>query len=225
MGSGALVQCTFFANISPVGGNVSSDCSANITMDRCLVVGSVDGMGVYCDDSSTAALTCCNLYGNEAGDWVGNIADQADQDGNMCLDPLFCDPQSNDLTVDANSPCLPQNNECGELIGTFGQGCAFSPAVFPNAGFSLSQNYPNPFNPMTKISFTLAYPSRVQLAVFDLAGRRIQVLHDGFYASAGMQQIDWNGLDEQNRQMPSGTYFYRLDTPEFSQTRSMVLLR
>ncbi len=225
MGSGALVQCTFYGNISPVGGNVSADCSGNITMDRCLVTDSVDGMGVYCDDSSTAFLTCCNLYGNEAGDWVGNIAGQADQDGNMCLDPFFCDPQSNDLTLDANSPCLPQNNECGALIGAFGLGCSFSPAEFPLAGFSLSQNHPNPFNPMTKISFTLANPDRVQLAVFDLAGHRIQVLHDGFYASAGIHQIAWDGRDDRDRQMPSGTYFYRLYTPVFSQTRSMVLLR
>ena len=44
--------------------------------------------------------------------------------GNLCVDPLFCDPSGGDLRVYADSPCAPQNNTCGELMGAYGVGCS-----------------------------------------------------------------------------------------------------
>ncbi len=48
---------------------------------------------------------------------------------NLELDPLFCDLINNDFTLHANSPALPQNNECNTLIGAFGENCESTPAV------------------------------------------------------------------------------------------------
>jgi len=82
------------------------------------------GEAVYCyDASSTPVLTCCDVYGNAAGDWVGCIADQHSLDGNLSEDPLFCDMYIDDLTLCANSPCLPDSNDCHVLIGAHDEGC------------------------------------------------------------------------------------------------------
>jgi hypothetical protein len=83
-----------------------------------------------------AILTCCDIYGNLGGDWVGEIADQYGINGNFSADPLFCGPVAGSIpmihaaasaySLHANSPCLPGNHpdgcECG-LIGAHGQGC------------------------------------------------------------------------------------------------------
>ena len=90
--------------------------------------------------------------------------------------------------------------------------------------YELDQNFPNPFNPATTIRFGLAVRSRVQLEVFDVVGRRIAMLVDdirgaGFYAEVWSTQV------------PSGTYFYRLQaTPVdgaregYTATKAMTVL-
>ena len=66
--------------------------------------------------------------GNAGGDWVGTIADQYGIEGNICEDPLFCDPENGDFTLDAASPCAPfsePNPEC-DLIGVWPIGCGLT---------------------------------------------------------------------------------------------------
>jgi hypothetical protein len=77
---------------------------------------------------------CCDVYGNAGGDWVGCIAGQDSINGNMCKDPFFCDADNGDFTLAANSPCLPDNNSCSELIGAYGLGCD---AILPIPTISL----------------------------------------------------------------------------------------
>lgn len=84
---------------------------------------------------------------------------------------------------------------------------------------SLDQNYPNPFNASTTISFTLSEEQDINLAVYDLLGRRIEVLLDGT-ADAGTHSVIFDA-----GKYPSGIYFYRLKTGTNSETRSMVLLK
>ena len=71
-------------------------------------------------------LDCSDIFGNVGYDWGGRIEDQLGTDGNFSEDPLFCDPVSNDFTLDCNSPCLPGNHpdgvDCG-TIGAHGLGC------------------------------------------------------------------------------------------------------
>jgi hypothetical protein len=84
------------------------------------------GEAILCaDGNSSAHLTCCDLYGNEGGDWVGYIEDQYGINGNISEDPLFCDPESGDFTLHEDSPCAPftpPNEEC-DLIGAWPVGC------------------------------------------------------------------------------------------------------
>jgi len=84
---------------------------------------------------------------------------------------------------------------------------------------SLLQNYPNPFNPTTTISFTLPASIKVRLSVYDLLGAKVEDLIDG-ELTAGSHSIQWDAADR-----ASGVYFYTLWTPEFSDTKCMVLLK
>ena len=90
--------------------------------------------------------------------------------------------------------------------------------------FALHPNYPNPFNPETTISFDIPERSRVQLAIYDLLGKKISVLSDGVTV-AGSHTIRWSGTDTIGRTVGSGVYILRLDAGEFSQTRKMLLLK
>lgn len=85
--------------------------------------------------------------------------------------------------------------------------------------YSLSQNYPNPFNPLTTIRFELASTEPVTLEIFDATGRLVSTLVNR-PLSAGVHRAEFDG-----RNSASGIYFYRLTTPSFSETRSMVLVK
>jgi len=89
----------------------------------------------------------------------------------------------------------------------------------------LGRNYPNPFNPRTVIPFSIARSGQhVRLNIYDLAGRRIRTLVDGLLP-AGPQEIVWDGTDSQNRTVPSGVYFYSLETTGFLSRQKFVLIR
>lgn len=91
--------------------------------------------------------------------------------------------------------------------------------------FALSQNYPNPASVSTKISFGLpTTTNNIKLRIYDLSGREIKSINVGS-RSAGIVNVEWNLTDDAGRHIPSGVYLYRLDTPNFSATKRMVVVR
>jgi hypothetical protein len=88
----------------------------------------------------------------------------------------------------------------------------------------LEQNYPNPFNPTTSIKFSLKKSSDVALKIYNSAGQLVKTLVDG-KKEADYYDVQWNGVDEVGKPVSSGIYFYRLETDDFSQTKSMILLK
>jgi len=92
------------------------------------------------------------------------------------------------------------------------------------ASYSLSQNYPNPFNPETNIGFTMPKSGQLKLEIFNILGQKVRTLVDQ-YLKAGHKVVDWDGKDDSGKEVSSGMYLYRMTTPEFSQTKKMVLLR
>jgi hypothetical protein len=85
--------------------------------------------------------------------------------------------------------------------------------------YNLSQNYPNPFNPSTTISFSLPSKSFVSLKIFDVVGREVATLVSQ-ELSAGNYKQQWNANG-----MPSGVYFYRLQSGSFTETKKLILLK
>jgi hypothetical protein len=85
--------------------------------------------------------------------------------------------------------------------------------------FILYQNYPNPFNPNTNIRYDLPKSGFVKLAVYDMLGRELEMLVNE-KQSAGTYEAIFNAS-----KYPSGVYFYRLKTEQFTATRKMLLTK
>lgn len=85
--------------------------------------------------------------------------------------------------------------------------------------FALGQNYPNPFNPSTKIKFDLAKNTNAKLVIFNSLGQEVKTLLNDFQ-QAGFYELEFNASD-----LPSGTYFYRLTTDQFTETKKMLLVK
>jgi subtilisin family serine protease len=87
-----------------------------------------------------------------------------------------------------------------------------------------SEIYPNPFNAGANISFTLREGGDVQLAIYNVLGRKVRHLADGYY-SEGTHTVQFDGTDDRGRELASGMYFYRLKTIGFVESRKMLLLK
>jgi hypothetical protein len=88
----------------------------------------------------------------------------------------------------------------------------------------LFQNYPNPFNSQTVISFQIRTAAKVKLEVYNVLGNKIQTLADEF-KSAGYYSESWDGKDDNEFQVPTGIYFYRLITDYYTQTRKLLIIK
>lgn len=93
----------------------------------------------------------------------------------------------------------------------------------PQGGTQL-QLAPNPFNPRTRVSFTMPGDGWARLSVFDVRGRQVAVLHEGFTA-AGLLEVDWDGTDERGLAQPGGVYLFQLRTGGVVSTRKGLLLK
>lgn len=85
--------------------------------------------------------------------------------------------------------------------------------------FTLHQNYPNPFNPSTKIKFEIPASSFVTIKIYDALGKELETFSNG-KINAGSYEINWDASA-----YPSGIYFYKLFTSEFSDSRKMILIK
>jgi hypothetical protein len=85
--------------------------------------------------------------------------------------------------------------------------------------FELYQNFPNPFNPETRICYSLSAGCEVTIYIYDLLGRRIEILENGMQQPGGYSMV-WNASD-----LPSGIYFARLDAGGQAESIKMLLLK
>jgi hypothetical protein len=83
--------------------------------------------------------------------------------------------------------------------------------------YRLEQNYPNPFNASTRIRFNLPQTTVVKLSVYDLLGRKIELLLSE-KRQAGIHEVVWNAKDA-----PSGIYLIRLEAGEYTETKKLIL--
>ena len=105
-------------------------------------------------------------------------------------------------------------NNFGEEFGDIVAICESIPAKF-----ALHDAYPNPFNPVTTISFDLPAAGKVSLMVYDIQGREVSRLVDGF-RNAGSHEVLFDGSD-----LSSGVYFTRLISGAFQQTVKLLLMK
>jgi protocatechuate 3,4-dioxygenase beta subunit len=86
----------------------------------------------------------------------------------------------------------------------------------------LSQNVPNPFDADTSIPYRVARQGRVELAIYDMLGRRVRTLVSSMHG-AGSYAERWDGSGDNGERLPAGIYACRLQAGSFSQSRMMTL--
>jgi hypothetical protein len=223
-----MQNCTITDNGSPGGGGIEMR-SGELTVLNSIISFSDLGEAVAAVDTPDIYIYYSDIYGNAGGDWTPYIADYLGLFGNISSDPLFSNLFEGDYRLQPGSPCIdtgdPQSPDdpdgsradmgayyFNHLTGV--EGDPFIPTVF-----RLNQNYPNPFNAQTTISFESVKPGNLKLAVYDLLGKEITVLLDGYH-EAGRYMIDFDASG-----LSSGVYFYRLRAGDTVETKRILLLK
>ncbi len=85
--------------------------------------------------------------------------------------------------------------------------------------FVVYQNYPNPFNPTTTIKYYLPERSRVKITITNVIGQKVSQVEEG-NKDRGMHEYSFNGKD-----VSAGTYFYRIETEKYSETKKFLLVK
>jgi hypothetical protein len=108
---------------------------------------------------------------------------------------------------------------CGLFFAEQGDPGVNADVATEPADFSLGQNYPNPFNPSTTISYALPADAKVSLRVYNTLGEEVATLVNDVM-TAGQHQAVWNATH-----MPSGLYFYKIESAGMSFTKRMTLVK
>lgn len=118
--------CTIAGNTGSVAALI---VDRDLLLENTIIAFHRGGPAFYGIEEPAPTLICCDLFGNEGGDWTDCIAGQEGVNGNLSLDPLFCGLEAGDLTLREDSPCAEGNNhECGR-IGAWSVGCTVPTAV------------------------------------------------------------------------------------------------
>ncbi|MCI0717289.1 MAG: YCF48-related protein [Chlorobi bacterium] len=85
--------------------------------------------------------------------------------------------------------------------------------------FKLFQNFPNPFNSQTSIKFSVSISDKYTLEVFDMLGRRIEVILNETI-SPGLYKINYSAIN-----LSTGIYFYKLSSSDYFEVRKFTLIK
>ena len=128
---------------------------------------------------------------------------------NLISTQLITNDQGGSIEISGSSPTIikatgvPSTNNTGAIL----------------TKFALDQNYPNPFNPQTTIKYEIPENGNVKLGVYNIYGQEIAVLVNDF-RKTGTYSVSFNGSN-----IPSGIYFYRLESNGYSAFNRMLLLK
>jgi hypothetical protein len=120
-------NCTFYGNSGANQPPTSNSLGGTALITNCILANGMDGPAVA---GGPCTATCTDVFGNPGGDWVGPLSGQNGVNGNISLDPQFCDPLNDDFTLSESSPCAPAHSGACGLIGAHDVACGVS-AVEP----------------------------------------------------------------------------------------------
>jgi hypothetical protein len=90
--------------------------------------------------------------------------------------------------------------------------------------FGFVRHTPNPIASTSQIDFMITQPCKVSLRIYDIMGRLIRTLFDG-YVQPGKEKVYWDGKDNSQQNVASGVYLLQLDAGDRTDIRKLVLLR
>lgn len=85
----------------------------------------------------------------------------------------------------------------------------------------LRQNHPNPFTAFTRIPFAIGKPGQVEMVVYDVRGRIVNILLND-WRDQGVHVVEWNGKNRKGEPVEAGAYFCRLKVGDIEQTRVLT---
>jgi hypothetical protein len=94
----------------------------------------------------------------------------------------------------------------------------------PTTKNALYQNYPNPFNPSTTVRYSLKDRQLVTIRIYDAAGRLVRTLVNE-ERPAGVQKVQWHGMNDTGGRVASGVYFIKMQTDGFTEVRKAIFLK
>ena len=110
-----------------------------------------------------------------------------------------------------------------QLLNEFGEPTENNYQVNNEIIFS-TRNYPNPFNPQTIIEYSIPNDGLVDISIYNLKGQLVRHLLSE-KVKAGIRKIKWDGIDDYNKDVSSGIYFYKVRNGSFTATRKIILLK
>jgi hypothetical protein len=90
--------------------------------------------------------------------------------------------------------------------------------------FRLERAYPNPMRQGTTISYQLSATTQTSLKVYNVLGQQVRLLDEG-QRKAGVHAVCWDGRDDTGRQVAAGVYLFRLETPGYTGTNRITVVR
>ncbi|KAA3596591.1 MAG: T9SS C-terminal target domain-containing protein [Calditrichaeota bacterium] len=144
---------------------------------------------------------------------------------NEFIDTQIADSSVYSYTLTANYDVLGDTLESKPtnllIVTTDGLVLSFDEHLNEKNTFRLAQNFPNPFNPSTIINYQLPNQNEAKLTIFNVLGQKVKE----FEITKSEGFVIWNGTNNFGKKVSSGTYFYRLQSDNFTQTKKMLLLK
>jgi len=131
------------------------------------------------------------------------------------------------LVFQIGNSCIPDNTHIA--VNAYYENTAAGVDVDPDESmipkkFALYDNFPNPFNPTTQIAVDLPEAASTKITVWNIMGQKVATLHSGDL-SAGHHIVNFDGRDQNGKQLTSGMYFYRVKAGKYNAIKKMTLLK
>jgi hypothetical protein len=249
-----FMNCTFADNSSSYGAGLAVGMGATATTTNCIFWGNSSNqiaLDTMANQGGTLTVNYCDVQGGENS---VNVIDPSLStlnwgDGNINEDPLFVNSGNAEYDLQDSSTCInaaidaieingimcycpiydiegnPRPNPAGSMpdMGAYESPEGIVSVEENETGqpteYALYQNYPNPFNPTTTIQYSIPELSNVTLKVYDVLGSEVITLVNE-EKPVGSYEVGFDGVG-----LPSGIYFYRLQSGSFVETKKMVLMK
>ena len=202
--------------------NPHPDVNPNFNTEHVTVVGSGDSSYSV----SIPAQDSANTYSSFLFYVVDRDAPVTVSDIDVKMNKVS--PGNGRLVFQVGNVCIPRNqhlevNAYWVNTATYGVDVDPDESLIPKK-FALYENFPNPFNPTTQIAVDLPEAASTKITVWNIMGQKVATLYSG-NLSAGHHVVNFDGRDQNGKQLTSGMYFYRVTAGKYNAIKKMTLLK